>query len=95
MQLALASHGWWAGQPCPSHGGGWLGDWFTAPAAEELNSLRAFFACITVERIFRGALAAAAVPAQIFGLCRHKHLFGEDFVRVQEEVYCLPLQSTI
>lgn len=30
-----------------------------------------------------------AAPARVFGLCRQEHPFGEDFVRVQKEMYCL------
>lgn len=77
------------GRPCPSRAG-----LLTVPAATEINSSRPTFACTAADHIFGASVAAQPAPAQILGLCS-KHLFGEDFVRVQKEVLCLLLQSAV
>lgn len=79
----------WGGRPCPSRAG-----LLTVPAAMELNSSRPSFAYSAADHIFRASVAAWPAPARIPGLCS-KHLFGEDFVRVQKEVLCLLLQSAV
>lgn len=59
------------------------------PCRQGASELKAILCLLYHGAHLQGSLGAWAAPAQIFGLCRQEHPFGEDFVCVQKEIYCL------
>lgn len=87
--VACPCRGWWAGHPCPGRSRGLPGELIYCTCTQGASELSTILRLHYHGTGFQGSLAAWAAPAQIFGLCRQEHPFGEDFVRVQEEMYCL------